>query len=103
MKRKHTLLTTLLLAAGLTVGAQTNVMKLDFEKSNQVIDKNIYGQFAEHLGRCIYDGIWVGPDSDIPNENGYRRMFWRRLKNFRYLCFVGRAAALPTPIIGKMV
>ena len=65
MKRKHTLLTTLLLAAGLTVGAQTNVMKLDFEKSNQVIDKNIYGQFAEHLGRCIYDGIWVGPDSDI--------------------------------------
>lgn len=80
MKRKHTLLTTLLLAAGLAVGAQTNVMKLDFEKSNQVIDKNIYGQFAEHLGRCIYDGIWVGPDSDIPNVNGYRKDVLEALK-----------------------
>ena len=74
------MLTTLLLAAGLTVGAQTNVMKLDFEKSNQVIDKNIYGQFAEHLGRCIYDGIWVGPDSDIPNVNGYRKDVLEALK-----------------------
>lgn len=37
------------------------------------INKNIYGHFAEHLGRCIYDGIWVGPDSDIPNVDGYRK------------------------------
>src|SRR5690554_530086 len=93
----------LLLTMGFSVHSQDNSMKLDFDGAEQVINKNIYGQFAEHLGRCIYDGIWVGPDSDIPNENGYRRMFWRRLKNFRYLCFVGRAAALPTPIIGKMV
>jgi alpha-N-arabinofuranosidase len=27
------------------------------------IDRRIYGQFAEHLGRCIYEGIWVGEDS----------------------------------------
>lgn len=40
--------------------------------SNQTISADIYGQFSEHLGRCIYDGIWVGPDSDIPNKNGYR-------------------------------
>jgi alpha-N-arabinofuranosidase len=37
------------------------------------ISKNIYGHFAEHLGRCIYNGIWVGPDSEIPNVNGYRK------------------------------
>ena len=37
-----------------------------------VIKKEIYGQFAEHLGRCIYGGIWVGPESGIPNVDGYR-------------------------------
>lgn len=36
------------------------------------IDRRIYGQFAEHLGRCIYEGIWVGENSDIPNRNGIR-------------------------------
>ena len=36
------------------------------------IDKNIYGHFAEHLGRCIYDGIFVGKDSPIPNQEGIR-------------------------------
>lgn len=36
------------------------------------IDKNIYGHFAEHLGRCIYEGFWVGEDSDIPNQKGIR-------------------------------
>lgn len=36
------------------------------------ISKYIYGQFAEHLGRCIYEGLYVGEDSDIPNTNGMR-------------------------------
>ncbi len=36
------------------------------------IDKNIYGNFSEHLGRCIYNGVFVGEDSPIPNENGMR-------------------------------
>ncbi|MBC9032405.1 alpha-N-arabinofuranosidase [Sphingomonas sp. JC676] len=36
------------------------------------IDRNIFGQFAEHLGTGIYGGIWVGPDSKIPNTRGYR-------------------------------
>ena len=36
------------------------------------INPNIYGHFAEHLGRCIYDGIWVGEDSPIPNIGGFR-------------------------------
>jgi alpha-L-arabinofuranosidase len=36
------------------------------------IDRRIFSQFAEHLGTGIYGGIWVGPDSRIPNTRGYR-------------------------------
>ena len=36
------------------------------------ISKNIYGHFSEHLGRCIYNGVYVGEHSDIPNVNGMR-------------------------------
>lgn len=42
------------------------------DRGTQTISKHIYGQFAEHLGSCIYGGLWVGPDSDIPNTEGYR-------------------------------
>jgi alpha-N-arabinofuranosidase len=37
------------------------------------INKEIYGHFSEHLGRCIYEGIYVGEHSDIPNVNGIRK------------------------------
>lgn len=37
-----------------------------------VIDRDIFGQFAEHLGTGIYGGVWVGPDSPIPNVRGIR-------------------------------
>lgn len=36
------------------------------------IHKDIYGHFAEHLGHCIYGGLFVGKDSPIPNTNGMR-------------------------------
>ena len=36
------------------------------------ISEHIYGHFAEHLGRCIYDGFWVGENSDIPNNGRIR-------------------------------
>ncbi len=36
------------------------------------INPEIYGHFSEHLGRCIYNGIYVGKDSSIPNTNGIR-------------------------------
>jgi alpha-N-arabinofuranosidase len=36
------------------------------------IDRRIYGQFAEHLGRSIYEGVWVGAESGIANKNGIR-------------------------------
>ena len=37
------------------------------------ISKDIYGNFSEHLGRCIYEGLYVGEDSPIPNVNGMRK------------------------------
>jgi alpha-N-arabinofuranosidase len=37
-----------------------------------IVNRNIFGHFAEHLGRCIYEGIWVGEDSPIPNVRGLR-------------------------------
>jgi len=37
-----------------------------------IINRNIYGHFAEHLGRCIYEGLYVGDNPDIPNTNGIR-------------------------------
>jgi alpha-N-arabinofuranosidase len=36
------------------------------------INKDVYGNFSEHLGRCIYEGLYVGEDSPIPNVNGMR-------------------------------
>ncbi len=36
------------------------------------VNRQLFGQFAEHLGAGIYGGIWVGEDSPIPNTRGYR-------------------------------
>jgi len=48
-----------------------------------VINPNIYGHFAEHLGRCIYDGIWVGEDSPIPNTDGFRNDILQVLRKMK--------------------
>jgi alpha-N-arabinofuranosidase len=37
-----------------------------------LISPRLYGTFAEHLGRCYYGGLWVGPTSAIPNVDGFR-------------------------------
>ena len=36
------------------------------------IDPNLYGQLSEHLGRCVYGGIWGGEDDRVPTEDGIR-------------------------------
>ena len=46
-----------------------------------MISKDIYGQFAEHLGTGIYGGMWVGTDSKIPNTKGWRNDVVAALKN----------------------
>jgi alpha-N-arabinofuranosidase len=47
-------------------------LSIDASRPGAKIDRNIFGQFAEHLGRGIYEGVWVGPDSKIPNTRGIR-------------------------------
>ena len=49
-----------------------NTISIARGKSAGTISKNIYGHFSEHLGRCIYNGLFVGKDSLIPNVNGMR-------------------------------
>jgi len=54
--------------------------------ANQVkdtINRNIYGQFSEHLGRCIYEGVWVGEGSPIPNTRGIRNDVVAALKKIK--------------------
>lgn len=62
--------------------AQTGTSKITVrtDLAKNVINKEIYGQFAEHLGTCIYGGIWVGENSPIPNTKGYRNDVLNALK-----------------------
>ncbi|MBE5803913.1 MAG: alpha-N-arabinofuranosidase [Clostridiales bacterium] len=52
-------------------------------RSAGTINKNIFGHFSEHLGRCIYQGMFVGKDSTIPNKNGMRTDVVEALKNIQ--------------------
>lgn len=52
-------------------------------EKKSTIRKEIYGHFSEHLGRCIYEGLYVGKDSDIPNTNGMRNDVVEALKKIK--------------------
>lgn len=80
MKR---LITTTLLSAAFALGvnAQDATATIHAYKGTQKINKEIYGQFAEHLGTCIYGGLWVGENSPIPNTKGYRNDVFQALKD----------------------
>jgi len=56
---------------------------LNVDLANDTISRHIYGQFAEHLGHCIYGGIWVGPNSSIPNTRGIRNDLVAALKRIK--------------------
>lgn len=58
-------------------------LKINANKECSHIAPEIYGQFSEHLGRCIYEGIYVGEDSDIPNKNGIRTDVVEALKELK--------------------
>jgi alpha-N-arabinofuranosidase len=78
MKKLSSVFFILLLLAGNEAGSQTtnlltaNQLVVVANHPGPVISKDIYGHFSEHLGTCIYGGIWVGTDSKIPNTNGIR-------------------------------
>jgi alpha-N-arabinofuranosidase len=71
IKTLHCCFLFMLLAAVRIASAGTQI-EVMADEPGPVINKDIYGQFMEHLGRGIYEGIWVGEDSDIPNTNGFR-------------------------------
>jgi alpha-L-arabinofuranosidase len=64
----------LALFAGVAAAADPVAVELTIraDTPGAKIDANIYGQFMEHLGRNVYEGIWVGENSSIPNTRGFR-------------------------------
>jgi alpha-L-arabinofuranosidase len=74
---KTILASAVALALASSATAQTSAVPVsvtvDTSRPGAEIDRHIYGQFAEHLGHGIYEGIWVGENSRIPNIQGYRK------------------------------
>jgi len=71
-----------LLSGSLSAGEKAEII-VNADQGTNSISKHIYGQFAEHLGHCIYGGIWVGEKSSIPNTNGYRNDIVGAIKNIK--------------------
>ena len=61
----------------------SNRLILHADQGKTAISRNIYGHFSEHLGRCIYEGYWVGEDSPIPNVRGIRQDVVEALKRIK--------------------
>ncbi len=72
-----------LLSLNLRAQVRKDTVVLDSSYLKYKIDKNIYGQFSEHLGHCIYGGIWVGENSKIPNTRGIRNDVVAALKEIK--------------------
>ncbi|MFV0310812.1 MAG: alpha-N-arabinofuranosidase [Dysgonomonas sp.] len=83
--KKKLLLTALVLVSSFSAFSQQKDVSIRIypERGKQIISKHIYGHFAEHLGTCIYGGLWVGEDSKIPNTKGYRTDVLNALKKLQ--------------------
>jgi alpha-N-arabinofuranosidase len=62
----------LLVSTAALMAQVTAHLSIDASRPGAKIDRNLFGQFAENLGHGLYEGIWVGPDSPIPNTRGIR-------------------------------
>ncbi|WP_073408251.1 alpha-N-arabinofuranosidase [Flavobacterium johnsoniae] len=82
---KKTLLLLFVTICIQTISAQKEpiVITIKNDLAAPTINKNIYGHFAEHLGRCIYGGFFVGDTSKIPNTNGVRNDVIKALKDLK--------------------
>lgn len=65
------------------MSSSANKLTIHTDKGEHKISRHIYGHFAEHLGRGIYEGIWVGEDSEIPNTRGIRNDVVNALRDIR--------------------
>src|SRR5215207_3050481 len=76
MQRKTPELAFLILSFFLTISVaqaqQTVQLTLNAGAAKTTIDRHIYGHFSEHLGRCIYDGFWVGDSIKVPKKDRIR-------------------------------
>ena len=70
-------------------------LSIHTDEKKSKINRNIYGNFSEHLGRCIYNGIYVGENSDIPNVNGMRTDIVEALKAIKLMNTTGKTASAP--------
>jgi alpha-N-arabinofuranosidase len=83
MKRKKTFqMLALLLLCSASISAQNRLI-IEADQGKQTINRQIYGHFSEHLGRCIYGGYWVGEASSVPNTRGIRTDVVNALKDIR--------------------
>jgi alpha-L-arabinofuranosidase len=67
-----------------------SIVTLKLDQAKARIAPEIYGKFAEHLGHCIYGGIWVGEDSPIANTRGIRNDIVAALKEIKVPVLAGR-------------
>jgi alpha-N-arabinofuranosidase len=82
--RKAYLLMMFCFLSVVAVHAQGNRISVQADQPGPIISKHIYGHFAEHLGRCIYGGFYVGEsNSKIPNINGIRKDVVDALKKLK--------------------
>ncbi len=70
MKRVYVF--ALFISLSLLVFSQKARIKIDTDRKIGEIDRKIYGNFVEHLGRCVYGGIY-DPDSPFADEDGFRK------------------------------
>ena len=56
---------------------------INLDLPGATISRHLFGHFSEHLGRCVYGGIWVGPDSPTPNIRGLRRDVVEALRDLK--------------------
>ncbi len=66
--------------SGVVLAADQIQLTVDASKSGAKINRHIFGQFAEHLGTGVYEGVWVGPNSTIRNTRGIRNDVVNALK-----------------------
>ena len=83
IKKYLPLLFILFLQYSLNAQNAGNKITIDASAQEYKINKNIYGQFSEHLGHLIYGGVWVGPNSPIPNIDGIRKDVVEALKEIK--------------------
>lgn len=83
MKKKVLTIILFILSNTLISFAEETKIILHTKQNAGTIHKELYGQFAEHLGTCIYGGLWVGNNSSIPNINGYRKDVLHALQDLK--------------------